>query len=52
MTNYTMSLLEVSLDVHMYTLLPCWQLLWVVMGHMCNVNMCIMSCTRLCYVGS
>jgi hypothetical protein len=22
------------------------------LGHMCNVNMCIMSCNRLCFVGS
>jgi hypothetical protein len=27
------------LDVHLSTLLKCWQVLWVVMGHMCNVNM-------------
>jgi len=24
----------------------------VALGHMCNVNMCIMSCSQLCSVGS
>jgi hypothetical protein len=52
MTNDMTSLLEISLDVHIYTLSPCWQLFWVAVGHMCNVNMCIMSCKGLCYVGS
>ncbi len=34
MTNDMMSFLEISLDVHIYILLPCWQHFWVVMGHM------------------
>ncbi len=46
------SLLEISLDVHVYTLLQCQQLLWATMGHMCKVNMCITSCKRLCSMGS
>jgi hypothetical protein len=52
MANDTMSLLEISLDVHVYILLQCWQLLWAVVGHMCNVNMCIMSYKWLCSMGS
>jgi hypothetical protein len=44
MTNNMTSPLEISLDVHVFILSQCWQLLWVAMGHMCNVNMCIMSC--------
>jgi hypothetical protein len=47
----TTSLLKISLDVHVYILSQCWQLLWA-MGDMCNVNMCIMSCRQLCSVGS
>jgi hypothetical protein len=48
MTNDVMSLLVISLDVHVSILLECWQVLLVDMGHMNNVNMCIMSCKRLC----
>jgi hypothetical protein len=48
MTNDIMSLLEISLDVNVFTLSQCWQLLWVAVGHMCNVNMCITSCKQLC----
>ncbi len=35
----TMSLLAISLDLHVSTLLKCWHVLWVLVGHMCNVNM-------------
>jgi hypothetical protein len=33
-------------DLHMFTLSKCWQVLWVVMGHMCNENMWITSCRQ------
>jgi hypothetical protein len=52
MTKYTMWLLEISLDVHVFTLLKCWQVLWVLMECMCIVNMCIMYCRWSCFVGS
>jgi hypothetical protein len=45
-------LLEISLDVHVFTLSQCWQVFWAAMGCMCNVNMCITFYKRLCYVGS
>jgi hypothetical protein len=50
MTSNTTLLLKISLHVHVYILLQCWKILWVVMGHMCNVNTCIMSCKYLCLV--
>jgi len=52
MTNEMTSQLEISLIVHAFILSQCWQFLWVAMGHMCNVNMCIMSCRWLCSMGS
>jgi hypothetical protein len=52
MTKDTMWLLEISLDVHVFILSQCWQVFWVAMGCMCNVNMCIMSYKWLCYMGS
>jgi hypothetical protein len=38
--------IENFLHLHVYILLQCWQLLWVAMGHMCNVNMCTTSRSR------
>jgi hypothetical protein len=52
MTKDMMWLLEISLDVHVSTLSQCWQVLWVVVGCMCNVNMCITSYKWLCFMGS
>jgi hypothetical protein len=52
MTTTMMSLLAISLDVHESTLLECWHVLWVAMGHMCNVNTCITSFRQLCLVSS
>jgi hypothetical protein len=52
MTTNMTSLLVISLNVHVSTLLECWQVLWVAMGHTCNVNMCITSFKRICFVGS
>jgi hypothetical protein len=52
MTKDTMWPLEISLDVHVFTLSKCWQVFWVVVGCMCIVNMCIMSCRWSCFVGS
>jgi hypothetical protein len=47
-----MWLLKTSLDVHVSTFSQCWQVLWVTMGCMCNVNMCITFYRWLCFVGS
>jgi len=44
MTTNMMSLLTISVDVHVSTLSKCWQVLWVPVGCMCNVNMSITSC--------
>ncbi len=52
MTKDTMWLLEITLDVHVYILSQCWQVIWAAMGCMCNVNMCITSYKQLCFVGS
>jgi len=52
MTTNMTSLLVISMDVHVSILSKCWQVLWVPMGRMCNVNMFITSWRRLCYVGS
>jgi len=52
MTKGMMWLLEISLNVHVSTLSQCWQVLWVAMGCMCNVNMCITFYKRLCFVDS
>jgi hypothetical protein len=52
MTTDMTSLLAISLDVHVSTLLKCWHVVWVAVGHMCHVNMCITSFKQLCFVGS
>jgi hypothetical protein len=52
MTKDMMWLLEISLDVHVSTLSQCWQVLWVVVGCMCNVNMCITIYKWICFMGS
>jgi hypothetical protein len=51
MTIDMMSLLVISLDVHVY-FVRMLEVHWVAMGHMCNVNMFITSCKRLCFMGS
>jgi len=52
MTKDMIRLLEISLDVHVFSLSQCQKVFWVVMGCMCNVNMCITSYRQSCSVGS